>query len=155
MDGGSCIWGRTGAWSSTSSPTSPSSRVAGSPIRHSRPVSASDLVGAGRPEAALLLAFLLRGPDLLAGLGLLRRNRLRLLGDQLEGAAHAKVLLEELLAPRLADVPQGVLGLRVPVILVAGRNLERLEHVLLGDLDPLGFRNCLKYRLAAQRPPGR
>ena len=30
------------------------------------------LVGAGRPEAALLLSFLLRCPDLLAGLGLLR-----------------------------------------------------------------------------------
>ena len=113
------------------------------------------LVGAGRPEAALLLAFLLRSPDLLAGLGLLQRDRIGLFGDQLEGAAHPQVLLEELLAPRLADVPQGVLRLGVPVILVAGRDLERLEHVLLGDLDPLGLGDCLQNRLATSAPAQR
>src|SRR5215213_9711597 len=111
-------------------------------------------IRAGRPEGALLLTFLLRGPDLLAGLRLLHRDRLRPFPDQLEGPAHAQILLEELLAARLADLLERVVGLGVPVVLVAGRDLQRLELVLLGDLDVLRVRDRLEHGFALQGPLG-
>src|SRR3954447_20398735 len=116
------------------------------------PHQGAESVRPGGPELSLLLLLLLlRGPDLLARLGLLQRDRVRLLGDQLQGAAHPQILLEKLLAAGLADLLQGVGRFRVSVILVTRRNLEGLEHVLLTHLDALGLRNGLQDRLALQR----
>src|SRR6266542_1677180 len=81
------------------------------------------LLAPGGPKAGLAafsrrLLLLLRSPQLLPRGSLLLRDRLCRLGDQLRGLAQA---LEDLLGH-----------------LVTLARAERLEHLLVRDLDPLG-----------------
>src|ERR1044072_8771974 len=94
-----------------------------------------------RPERALLLLLLLRGPDLLARLGLLERDRHRRPDDQVDRLAHANVFADHRVAAILAQPLQQLLRRR-PLLL--GGVGQRLGHLLLGDLDLL--------RLGARRP---
>src|SRR5262249_7412629 len=126
-----------------------------------RPSSAapnSGLLVAGRPEfaAALagLLGLLLRGPDFLGGLGfllglfgLLERDRFGGLGDEVDRFAGADVLGDHLVATVLAQALEQLLG---GCSFVFGAVGERLDQLLVGDLDPLGGGDRGDDRLALQ-----
>src|SRR5581483_1527061 len=93
---------------------------------------------AGRPELtrAALGAFLARGPQLLASLGLLDADRLGLGHEQLDGLAGGHLLAHPIEAPGLA---QPVEQLVHRGALTLGTRLERLADLLVGRLDVLGL----------------
>src|SRR5919204_3558376 len=100
-----------------------------------------------RPEARpLALPLLLPGsPELLARDRLLLGDRLRRFRDQVDRLAQAQVLAKDRVAPAAAQALEqpfrGLLALAGP---------ERLEHLLLCDLDPLCLDHRRQGRLAAQ-----
>src|ERR1044072_6166099 len=86
-----------------------------------------------RPERALLLLLLLRGPDLLARLGLLERDRHRRPDDQVDRLAHANVFADHRVAAILAQPLQQLLRRR-PLVLGGGG--PRPGHFLPRGLHP-------------------
>ena len=100
------------------------------------------------PELGLLLALLFLGrPDLLAGLGLLKRDRHRRFGDDVDRLAHLDVLPHHRVAAILAQPRQQLLRRRA---LVLGGVGERLHHFPFGDLDRLRRGDSRQHRLALQ-----
>src|ERR671934_1101738 len=99
------------------------------------------------PEAGpfALLPLLLGSPQLLARGRLLLGDRLRRFRDQVDRLAQAQVLAKDRVAPAGAQALEqpfrGLLALAGP---------ERLEHLLLCDLDPLCLDHRRQGRLAAQ-----
>src|SRR3954453_17178839 len=89
-----------------------------------------------RPKLARLLLLLVGGPDRLARLGLLERNRLRFLGDQFDRFAGPDVVGDHRVAAVGAQPLEQLLWGRSFVL---GAVLEGLEQLLFADLDLLLF----------------
>src|SRR3954454_11036609 len=79
---------------------------------------------------------LLGRPQLVAHARLLRRDRLGVLGEERDGLALGEVLAHLVEAPALLEPLAQLLGLDA---LARGRRLERVEHVAVRRLDPLGL----------------
>src|SRR5436309_4748746 len=105
----------------------PAANVAVSVAMPFSPLACSFVTGlARRPEASLLAALLLvGGPELLAHLGLLHRDRLGAVGEHVHRLAHADVLADKRVA---ALVPQPLQQLLRRRPLMLGRVLERRNH---------------------------
>src|SRR3954471_17280172 len=107
-------------------------------------------LAAGSPEltrAAGLLAA--GGPQLVPGLRLLDRDRLRGVGDQVERLALRQVLLERLYAPARLQPLQQLLRRRAARPVARGL-LDGLHHLVVARLDALGLDDRGQHRLAAQ-----
>src|SRR5215218_8372080 len=112
-------------------------------------------LASGGPEAArrgLLGRVGARGPELVAGLRLLDGDRLGGLRDAVDRLALRELRLEPV-EPSARAQPLEQLLRRAAVR--GGRALERLEHLLVGDLDALGLDHRREHGLAAQVAPGR
>src|ERR687894_642342 len=114
--------------------------------------------GARRPELGGLVGALLFGrPDRLARLCLSGRNRLRRPHEQVHRLAHGDVLAQHLGAPVLANLRERALELALArwLRVRARRRLaQRLEQLLVADLDALGGDDRGERALATQRPLG-
>src|SRR3954447_14157893 len=101
-----------------------------------------------RPRLRLLALW---SPQLVARLCLVDRDRLGLLGEQVERPARGDVSLQRLLAPGVAQALKQLGGCG---LLALGRGRKRLLEVLVGGLDPLRLDNGGEDRLAPKRPLG-
>ena len=101
-----------------------------------------------RPRDALV-ALLLGRPDRLARRRLLDRDRLRGLDHEVGRLAQPDLLAQQLVAAALAQAVEELLRV---VLALAGP--ERLEQVVVGDLDALGVGDRGQGRLAPQRALG-
>src|SRR4051812_45673798 len=75
-------------------------------------------------------------PQLLAGTRLLGRDRLRVLGNEVDRRALGEILLDLVEAAGLLEALAQLLGRSA---LARGRGLQRVEHVAIGGLDVLGL----------------
>src|SRR5262249_52928609 len=84
----------------------------------------------GGPDGLLdaLRVFLVGGPQLLADLRLLGRDRLRVLGQEVDHLTLRQVLAQVVQTARLVEAIAQLLGRRA---LARGRRLQRVEHVAL------------------------
>src|SRR5215211_5833193 len=120
-----------------------------------RPANPVRRLASGGPEAArrgLLGLVRARGPELVARLRLLDRDRLRRLRDVVDRLALGQLRLERVEPPARAQPLEQLLGRRA---VRGGGALERLEHLLVGGLDALGLDDRGQHGLAAQVAPGR
>src|SRR3954452_22592578 len=95
------------------------------------------------------LLLFLRRPELVARLRLIDRDRLRALDEDVDRLAHGHVLAKEVVAALLLHAVE-----RLPDLLVArvaGGLAQRLEQLVVGDLDPLGLDHGREHGLALQR----
>src|SRR5215210_3913837 len=111
-------------------------------------------LASGRPEAArpgLLGLVGPGGPELVARLRLLDGDRRRGVRDPVDRLALGELGLEVLEPAAGAQALEQLLGGRA---VGGGGSLERLEHLLVGGLDPLGLDDGGEHGLAAQVAPG-
>src|SRR3954454_19513819 len=109
---------------------------------------------ARRPDLAGFLRFLVGRPQLLARLGLLERDRLAVLDDQVDRLAHRDVLAQRLLGALRAGPLQRPLELLLAHLAAVGGGGGRAQRVLnlvLGHLDALGLDDRAEHRLALER----
>src|SRR2546421_3947618 len=115
-------------------------------------------LGPGGPDLlGALRALLLGGPELVARLRLLHRDRLSVLYEQVDGESHGDVLPERVVAALRARPVQrlGQLLLRRRLHAAGrGRLPERVEHVVVGDLDLLRLHDRRQDALPTQRALG-
>src|SRR4051794_846300 len=91
----------------------------------------------------------LGSPEFVARFGLLDRDRLGLLGQQIERATSRHIAVQRLLAAGAAQALEQLRGRR---LLALGRRRKRLLELLVGGLDPLGLDDRGEDRLAAKGP---
>src|SRR5690349_3712152 len=119
-----------------------------------RPSNPVGRLASGRPEPArsgLLRLVGARGPELVAGLGLLDGDRGGGVGDAVVRLALRELGLQAVEAAAGAQAVEQLLGRRA---VGGGGALERLEHLLVARLDALGLDDGGEHGLAAQVAPG-
>src|SRR5829696_2173726 len=100
----------------------------------------------GRPQLTFGTAFLLRGPQLLPGVGLLLGDRLRRVGYHVRRLAQAHLLAQQGVAALRSQAVEQLL--RSGPLMLLGGVAQPLHQLLVEDLDLLLVGDRRQHRLA-------